>query len=206
MDNKIRKLTSAAYKLLDFFPESDPLKTRAKEKVLSIMSALGGSALGGENRGSWMVVGEYFSAEKEKKKIQLLEDIDILLGYFEIGKSQGWLSGVNCIIITNEYLRIKKEIKIRPELVKGPESKEQKITEKTQEKEIAQTLPLPEITGRQKEIIEYLIHNKKAQVMDLQRILPDVTKRTIRRDLDELLKMGRIRRFGEFNQVFYRIV
>jgi len=62
----------------------------------------------------------------------------------------------------------------------------------------------PIFSDRQKKILDFLQEHKKAQVMDLQTILPNITKRTIRRDLDELLKMGRIIRLGEFNQVFYR--
>jgi predicted HTH transcriptional regulator len=58
---------------------------------------------------------------------------------------------------------------------------------------------------RQEKILEFLNNNGKAQVMDLQTILPDITKRTIRRDLDELLESGKIIRLGEFNQVFYKI-
>jgi DeoR/GlpR family transcriptional regulator of sugar metabolism len=42
--------------------------------------------------------------------------------------------------------------------------------------------------------------------MDLQKVLPNITKRTIRRDLDELLETGKIIRMGEFNRVFYKIV
>ena len=41
--------------------------------------------------------------------------------------------------------------------------------------------------------------------MNFRTILPDITKRTIRRDLDELLESGKIVRVGEFNQVFYQI-
>ena len=61
------------------------------------------------------------------------------------------------------------------------------------------------VSNRQKKILEFLGKNEKAQVMDLQTILPDITKRTIRRDLDELLEAGKIARFGDFNQVFYKI-
>jgi len=50
-----------------------------------------------------------------------------------------------------------------------------------------------------------LSDKEKAQVMDLQTVLPAVTKRTIRRDLDALLSLGQIVRLGEFNQVFYRV-
>ena len=60
-------------------------------------------------------------------------------------------------------------------------------------------------TDRQKKILDFLTKNQKAQVMDLQTILPDITKRTIRRDLDELLESGKVVREGDFNQVFYQI-
>jgi hypothetical protein len=169
MENKFLKLTNAVYKLLEFFPEADPLKNRAKDRALAIMSALGGSASGREN---------------------LLEDIDVLLGYLWIGKSQGWLSPSNCLIICNEYEKIKKEL--------GPAIETPVFNKDKKEAEI-------KISARQGKILEFLGRNEKAQVMNLQIVLPNVTKRTIRRDLDELLEIGRIERMGEFNQVFYKI-
>ncbi len=175
MEEKYLKLTNAVYKLLEFFPESDPLKNRAKDKALAIMSRLSGiPPVAGEN--------------------SIQKDIDILLGYLEIGKSQGWLNSINCLIIANEYEKIKKEIK--------------PITNSTPEPVLNNTEPkTPDfsISARQKKILEFLSKNEKAQVMDLQTVLPDITKRTIRRDLDELLEAGKITRLGEFNQVFYKI-
>jgi DNA-binding transcriptional ArsR family regulator len=166
MDNKIIKLTNAVYKLLEYFPGSDPLKNRIKDKALAI-------------------------TENPKP-----EDIDILLGYFKIAKLQGWLSAVNCLIISSEYEKIKKDIK---PIIELPQSVEKHV------KPVGQNPPSHEFTGRQKTILEFLNKNEKAQVMDLQTILSNVTKRTIRRDLDELLAAGKIARFGEFNKVFYRI-
>jgi len=40
MENKFLKLTNTVYKVLEFFPESDPLKNRAKDKALAIMEHL----------------------------------------------------------------------------------------------------------------------------------------------------------------------
>ncbi|MEI7425008.1 MAG: DeoR family transcriptional regulator, partial [Candidatus Staskawiczbacteria bacterium] len=60
-------------------------------------------------------------------------------------------------------------------------------------------------SDRQNKIIEFLNKNGKAQVMDLQTVLPNITKRTIRRDLDDLLESGKIARLGDFNQVSYKI-
>lgn len=157
MNDKIVKLTSAVYNLLEFFPESDPLKSRAKDKALAIMAD------------------------------QNYEDIDILLGYLEIAKNQGWLNSVNYLIVANEYekLRIQFDssvISAKTDIQRGNDMSE-----------------------RQSKILEFLGKNEKAQVMNLQMVLPDITKRTIRRDLDELLEAGKITRLGEFNHVFYQI-
>lgn len=166
--NNILKLTSAVYKILEYFPESDPLKNRAKEKALDVMSRISGiPPVAGENT--------------------IQEDIKILLGYLEVAKSQGWMSSANYIIISNEFEKIKKEICGKEPIWETPFDR-------------PQVFP-----SRQGKILEFLNKNQKAQVVDLQVILPDVTKRTIRRDLDELLVSGKIVRMGEFNEVFYRI-
>jgi DNA-binding transcriptional ArsR family regulator len=157
MDNKFLKLTNSVYKLLEFFPESDPLKNRAKDKALAIL----------ENPNP--------------------EDIDILLGYLWIAKTQGWLNSVNYLIVANEYEKLRVQTTSKPTVPdwQGP--------------------PSHKVTARQGKILEFLSKKEKAQVMDLQTVLPDITKRTIRRDLDELLGAGKITRLGEFNQVFYQI-
>lgn len=183
MEERYLKLTNAVYKLLEFFPEADPLKNKAKEKSLLIMESL---VLLSETNG-------WASFQKEKTKGQLLEDIDIISGYFLIARSQGWLNASNYLIISSEYEKIKKEFKPSIEL--------------TKELPLASPL-LPrqsEVTERQGKILEFLNSNGKAQVMDLQTVLPVITKRTIRRDLDELLQAGKIERLGEFNRVFYKL-
>ncbi len=242
------KLTNTVYKILEFFPESDPLKNRAKDRALAIMEHL----ISLDETSGWL------SFQKEKIKVQLLEDIDILLGYLWIGKSQGWLNSANCLIVTNEYEKARKEIepmlgltqklpgidgpisgeKEKPTLnpvlestataeasgvhmdiegAKDLEAKEEEdpipvLVNESEETEDALDSLEPDTaydkagtSDRQKKILDFLDKNGKAQVMDLQTVLPDVTKRTIRRDLDELLEAGQIVRRGDFNQVFYQI-
>jgi hypothetical protein len=209
MENKFLKLTNTVYKVLEFFPESDPLKHRAKDKALSIMEHL---VLINETSG-------WASFQKEKIKVHLLEDIDILLGYLWIGKTQGWLNSVNCLIIANEYEKIKKELEPvieltqkLPEIDKPFGTAQGKPTGKIQEPQQVSPSPIKEevlesfnISDRQKKILEFISTNGKAQVVNLQTVLPDITKRTIRRDLDELLGAGKIIRQGDFNQVVYKI-
>ena len=218
MEEKFLKLTNTVYKALEFFPESDPLKYRAKDKALVIMENL---VFINETSG-------WASFQKEKIKTQILEDIDILLGYLWIGKSQGWLNSVNCLIIANEYEKIKKEIghvieinlrlpgidavetkPIKPEERPDPVLDDTKVQkENAPDYFVISDSAEPtsaKASARQGKILEFLIKNEKAQVMDLQTILPDITKRTIRRDLDELLGAGKIIRLGDFNQIFYKL-
>ncbi|MBI1984787.1 MAG: DeoR family transcriptional regulator [Candidatus Wildermuthbacteria bacterium] len=63
----------------------------------------------------------------------------------------------------------------------------------------------PSLSQRQRRIIELLRNKETTQVWELQKVLPEVTKRTLRRDLDELLKLNLVERQGEWNAVFYRM-
>jgi len=191
MEEKFLKLTNAVYGILAFFPESDPLKNKAKEKVLAIMENL------------TLFFSRQIIFAKDKLDIQrwLFEDIEILLNYLKVAESQGWINSVNYLIISNGYEKIKKEIglstdigqKMPGALVASKESTEPALTEGD-----------IDFSARQNKILKFLEENGKAQVMDLQTILPDITKRTIRRDIDDLLEKGRIIRMGEFNQIFYK--
>lgn len=217
MDKKILELTSAVYKVLEFFPESDPLKNKAKERVLAIMENF--KLIFGKD--DWLPLKACLPESKEKIKNQLLEDVDVLLGYLFIAKNQGWIKTINFFIISNEYEKIKKEVESFSEpnkelpffkktfLEKSQTENETQKAQDSQKDKPVTTEKTPvfnfNISKRQAKIIDFLNKNRKAQVMDLQRILPNITKRTIRRDLDELLRSGKILRMGEFNQVFYKI-
>lgn len=187
------KLTSAVYNLLEYFPEADPLKNKAKEKALAVLENL---SLIFTDEG-WLSLKDYFSGNRERAKLQTLEDIKILLNCLKLAKLQGWINGVSFLIVLNEYEKIEKEIGL-PIIVSDCTQKPIKSVLNSNSKNF-------KLSNRQSKIIEFLKKNQKAQVMDLMAVLPDVTKRTIRRDLDELLKMGKVAREGEFNQVLYKI-
>ena len=75
MEDKFIQLTSAVYRLLDFFPDEEPLKNRAKDKALAITEGL-------------------VFLQKNKAPGQLLEDIEILLNYLKFAK-QKYNEGLN---------------------------------------------------------------------------------------------------------------
>jgi hypothetical protein len=58
---------------------------------------------------------------------------------------------------------------------------------------------------RQEKILAFLKENGRAQVWQVKQILPEVTKRTLRRDFENMLGQGIIERVGEKNDTFYQI-
>jgi len=58
---------------------------------------------------------------------------------------------------------------------------------------------------RQNRIVEFLKEKGSAQVWEIQKIFPQVSKRTIRRDFRSMLKQGLIERTGERNTTAYKL-
>ena len=66
----------------------------------------------------------------------------------------------------------------------------------------------PNMSGlneRQGKIIKLLVEKQEAQVGQLKEFFPGVSKRTVRRDIDGLLKKDLIVREGKWNDVFYTL-
>jgi len=197
MDENFLKLTNTTYKLLEYFPEADPLAARAKERILEVV----------EN----FVLASSDLKEQQKLQGKIVGNIDIILGFLEVGKINGWISPINYLIVSNEFKKAKLKFGVveQPDtVVADGQNRTQIGSESVSEKIEAQKIEAPnfliKLTDRQKKILEFLKEKEKAQVMDLQAILPTITKRTIRRDLDELLALRKVVRMGEFNQVFYQ--
>ena len=201
-NNKYTEITNTVYKILEYFPEGELLRNKAKEKALKIMEDL----------------------VSEKIDSQVLSDIEMLKSYLILGKSQGWIDNLNLMILLKEYDKIKEEIKPMAVLAEkssfaasaevASATKAGKATEGQGKEKIPvdnfvskkeKVVEKEKISGRQQEIIKVLETQGKAQVADLKRVLPNVSKRTLRRDLDVLLKIGKIERIGEWNQVFYQV-
>lgn len=194
------KITNAVYKILDYFPEGDPLKNKAKEKALAILEQV--------------TVGTF--------SVELLNDVEVLKSYLSLARYQGFVNDMNFLIITKEYDQIKNQIALLEAQKKSVDILEKEIvlhTVKKEDKPEPEKKPethqvaVPKViqnslkaVNRQKKILDILAEREKTQVADIVLRLPKVTKRTVRRDLDELLKEGRILRFGEWNQVFYQIL
>ena len=194
MERDFIKIINETYSLIDFFPEGDPLKAKAKEKALEIMENL-----------------TIFFGEKEGRLPEkLYSDIAILTNYLKLGKDQGFLNDINFLILSKEYEKIKSDINVPGTIADkkkepiSPSDKEITVYENSEIKGGAM-MSSTGFSERQGKILKILKEKTKAQVSDIIKEIPNVTKRTVRRDLDDLLKKGKVTRVGEWNQVFYRL-
>ena len=122
---------------------------------------------------------------------EIFKNLEVLDSFFEVAKAQNWLSSQDILNLQQEYSKLKEGLK------------EKKVE--------TRSLPTPTldvkggVNGRQEKILEILREKGKAQVWQLKQIFPEVSKRTLRRDFEFLLKQGKIERIGERNATFYQI-
>lgn len=243
--NRFVKITNAVYEILDFLPESDPLKNKAKEKALAILEGL--TAIFSEK--GWASVKNYLSSEMEKTREQTIKDIEVLENYLRVAKRQKWVSDMNFLIIANGYNEIKNQIRENKIFVGGAEKiisgnvdklnvppgggdfsgeilnmgNKENLPKREQNHRSATSLNRNqsnhEVSARQEKIIKILFGRENVQVADIiealsesqdgnkssAKLKPGVTKRTIRRDLDDLLKRGKVVRLGQWNRVSYKL-
>jgi len=115
------------------------------------------------------------------------KDLEVLKKYFEVAKRQNWVSYFDLLEIEEEYDKIKSDL---PRAVQGPTSNE---------------LKKKRLDTRKEKILKVLKEKEKVQVWEIKEILAEVSKRTLRRDFEQLLKQGLIERIGERNDTFYKI-
>ncbi len=112
-------------------------------------------------------------------------------------RAQKLIDRNNFLLFQKEYNNIKKKLEdLKP-------FQETKKAEEKKEILSSQILSKETLSGRQRKILNILNEKEKVQVQDLQKFFPGISKRTLRRDLERLLKRGSVKRWGEWNKVFY---
>jgi len=129
-----------------------------------------------------------FSNPKIKK--ETFEKLDILNGFFAVAGNQNWVSSQDILNLQQEYIKVKEEFK--------------KLESSPQERDKGQ-ISTRFFKDRQKRILEVLNEKGKVQVWEIKKVFPEVTKRTLRRDFEEMLNQGLIERMGERNNTFYQL-
>jgi len=93
-----------------------------------------------------------------------------------------------------------QEISITKDELEGEDEEGEESEEDEEKNGLA-----PGQIARQNRIVEFLKANGNAQVWEIQKIFPSVSKRTIRRDFRSMLKQGLIERTGERNTTAYKL-
>jgi len=184
------KLCLTVYKVTELFPEKESLRFFLRERANQILAD--SILFFGKNPIS-------LAKEQEKKfSEEILGNIEVLQGYFEVAESQNWVKKENFLVLKREYDKIEKEIK------QGFFEKEPSPSVAREEKPVQ--ISFDKIKkGRYKRILEILKEKREAQVRDLKEIFPQVSKRTLRRDFDYLLKKGLVERMGDKNRTLYKL-
>jgi DNA-binding transcriptional ArsR family regulator len=188
----IIELTNKLYKLTLLFPKKEPLRYKIREVGDRIL----------ENAVSL----EVFQSSAKRSDFLIFEiekDLEIIISYFEVVKWQNWVSYFDVLEIKEKYDKIKIDLS---ECVENPESEQIRFKEESSKPKIRLAPTSTDLDQRKEKILTILEKKEKIQVWELSKILPQVSKRTLRRDFDFLLKKGLIKRIGQGNNTFYSLV
>ncbi len=186
------ELTNKLYRLTLSFPKQESLRQRirglANEVLMDLVIILEGDEKGKRE-----------SAFNVEKNIALMDTC------FELSKNQDWAEKEEISGIQKDYLEIKKEV----EEVNNTNRME--TTEEEKRETVKKpTVPLIKkrekaLNKRQEKILNLLKKKEKVQVKDIQEVLPEATKRTLRRDLSDLTEQGNLRKVGRGNMTYYEL-
>ncbi len=187
------KLTQAVYRVTDNFPEGEPLKFKIRGKANDILTDL-----------------VLFNPTGQEK---ILKDVEVLENYFEVARIQNWVNPLNFLVLEQEYSKIKEEFKNLSKTQDFEIATRKVIQKKPAEEQIivpSIVRPVGVKLGagqeqRHQKILETLKEKGQAQVWELKKIFPEVSKRTLRRDFDYLLNQNLVERIGEKNNTFYKL-
>ena len=199
---EIIDITNKLYKLTILFPKKEPLRYKMREvgdRILEniIILEVFHNPIPGDN---------FLPVDNSKTKERIFElktNLDIIISYFEVAKYQNWVSYFDVLEVEEKYDKIKDNL--LKSLFSKLEEKKKKKTIVKQSVKVVKKEEKKDLDSRKKKIMDFLREKKQAQVWEVKELLPDVSKRTLRRDFEYLLKVGLVQRIGERNETFYRL-
>ena len=126
------------------------------------------------------------------------KNLEVLDSFFEVALVQNWVSPSDILAIKKEYDNLRETLKKDKSEKALPAGRQ----EKKKDNPVAGGIYN---SDRKVRIMEFLKENGRAQVWQIKEILPEVSKRTLRRDFERMLEQGLIQRVGEKNDTFYKI-
>ncbi len=197
MDKReLTDLTNKVYKITLLFPKKDPLRYKIREKASDLLAGFVSlESLFSSNPGSFL------KSERNEREIlfSLEKDLSIIRSYFEVAKWQNWANYFEILELQEDYDKIKGALKeeigkLKYEDNKGEELKKIEVSEEEEE-----------LGERKEEIVKILGKVNRIQVGKVAELMPNISKRTLRRDFQKLVEQGIAERTGSRNNTFYRL-
>jgi len=177
------ELTNKVYKQTLLFPKKEPLRYKIRETADEILKN----------------VVEWEAINKKDLIFEIEKDLQVIKAYFNIAKWQNWVSYFDILRIELEYDKVREYFKNQAIQIQTIQIPKQKTVKEI--KIVKKPLNL-----RKQKILDILKQKEKVQVGDIKEIMKDVSKRTLRRDFDELLKQHLVERIGQSNNTYYVLI
>jgi len=193
--NYLLQVTNELYRITLLFPKKEPLRYKMRQLSNEVLANF----------------VDLYQKKDFQEGVKIIEDsnhkIEILDGFFDVARAQNWVRPSDILDLQKEYNAIKEGfLNISSDNKKKEEPQvvvHTSVIEKPPKKEEKQKETI--LSSRQEKILRILEDKEKAQVNEVKDYFPDTSKRTLRRDLKELLDNDLIRRKGERNSTFYEI-
>jgi hypothetical protein len=196
-------LTKEVYRLTLLFPKKEPLRYKMRELADDILADfLRFNSLAGNSQTNHRL------KEGEELVLCIMENIEVLDSFFSVAQEQNWVDASDLLVIDKEYVNLKDDLERDRLKLAGqiPIFLEGEIQAKNEPVASFESQPrFSSFSERHEKILTFLRENGRAQVWQLKQILPEISKRTLRRDFEYLVKEGIIERIGERNDTFYQV-
>ena len=174
------KLTLAVHQAGEWWPEGNLLKFRIRSLANKILA-------------DFILCSHKNPALKARERTA--QNIHLLQQALEEVRSQKLITRKEFLLLQKEYEKVGKVI--------GSVVSASTSTREIEEQARPEILMPDSLNQRQRKILAFLEQRKKAQVWELKESFPNVSKRTLRRDLEGLRKRALVQRNGRWNKVFY---
>lgn len=193
------EITQKLYKLTLLFPKKEPLRYKMRETADEILKY------------SVLIFGNIFKNSQDVY-LEVEKNLEILDSFFEVAKFQNWVSPSMILELEGDYRKLKELLKSLPSEISFSDQ-ELPLNEQEQQKDyfLNNNKEKPKnnvntfLNERQEKIVEVLKERGKVQAWEIKQFFPNITKRTIRRDFEQMLNKGFIVRIGEKNNTFYQL-
>ncbi len=177
------KLTLAVYKVTDLFPEREELRQQIRASANKVLADL-----------IWS--NPHLQVE------EICGEIGVLEGFFDQAKERELADPRNFAVLKREYENVLNYVQ------------NSRISEnqadlfsagKTVEKFLPQPKPIKKSKNRKEKVLEIMNKKERVKVKELVGAFPQVSRRTLLRDLEELYRGGVIVRTGSGRGASYSI-